>query len=209
MTGKERSGCHGGDVPGSGRGSVETHSGIIPYQGIYPSLGRDVYVAPGAWVIGDVVIGDRSSIWFNTVVRGDVNIIRIGCDTNIQDNATLHVTGKTHPLHIGDRVTVGHQAIVHGCVVEDDCLIGMGAIVLDGAKIGRGSIVAAGAVVSQGFEVPPGSVVMGVPASVKKRLTEKEVERIRQTAVHYTRMARRYMDMERGRDGTRIKGFLG
>lgn len=184
-------------------------SGILPYKGVFPQLGRDVFIAPGAWVIGDVEIGDGTSIWFNTVVRGDVNFIRIGCETNIQDNVTLHVTGKKFPLFIGNRVTVGHQAVVHGCVVEDECLIGMGAIVLDGARIGKGSLVAAGAVVSPGTEVPPGSVVMGIPAEVKKTLGEEEKERIRETAAHYVKLARRYME-EGSCSGERpIKGFLG
>ena len=184
-------------------------SGILPYKGVFPTLGRDVFIAPGAWVIGDVEIGDGTSIWFNTVVRGDVNFIRIGCETNIQDNVTLHVTGKKFPLFIGNRVTVGHQAVVHGCIVEDECLIGMGAVVLDGARIGTGSIVAAGAVVRPGTQVPPGSVVMGIPAEVKKTLTEEEKERIRETAVHYMKLARRYME-EENRSGERpIQGFLG
>lgn len=197
--------------PTRGVTGLVTHalSGILPYKGVFPKLGRDVFVAPGAWVIGDVEIGDGTSIWFNTVVRGDVNFIRIGCETNIQDNVTLHVTGKKFPLFIGNRVTVGHQAVVHGCVVEDECLIGMGAVVLDGARIGKGSIVAAGAVVSPGTEVPPGSVVMGIPAEVKKTLTEDEKERIRETAGHYLKLARRYME-DQGRSGERpIKGFLG
>ncbi|SHF74593.1 Carbonic anhydrase or acetyltransferase, isoleucine patch superfamily [Desulfacinum infernum DSM 9756] len=194
--------------PSSGHGAVRTRPGIVPYKGIFPTLGDDVYVAPGAWIVGDVEIGDRSSVWFNTVIRGDVNIVRIGRETNIQDNATLHVTGKKYPLFIGDRVTIGHRAVVHGCVVEDECLIGMGAIVLDGARVGKGSIVAAGAVVSPGAEVPPGSVVMGVPAEVKKYLDEEEKERLRVTAEHYVGMARRYLEAEAQEETIRVRGFL-
>lgn len=201
--------CHGSETHGV-TGVVEHRLyNILPYKGIFPKVGRDVFLAPGAWVIGDVEIGERTSIWFNTVVRGDVNFIRIGADTNIQDNATLHVTGKKFPLMIGDRVTVGHQAVVHGCVVEDECLIGMGAVVLDGAHIGKGSIVAAGAVVSPGTVVPPGSVVMGIPAEVKKSLTEEEKERIRETAAHYVKLARRYMEEEGVSAERPIRGFLG
>ncbi len=209
MTGSGNEHCHASPVRGVTGLVTRDVSGILSYKGVLPKLGRDVFIAPGAWVIGDVEIGDGTSVWFNTVVRGDVNFIRIGSETNIQDNVTLHVTGKRFPLFIGDRVTVGHQAVVHGCVVEDECLIGMGAIVLDGARIGKGSIVAAGAVVSPGTEVPPGSVVMGVPAEVKKTLTEEEKERIRETAAHYVKLARRYME-DQSLSGERpIKGFLG
>ncbi len=209
MSSAGKESCHAAPTRGVS-GLVQSRAeGILSYKGIFPTLGQDVFIAPGAWVIGDVHVGDRTSIWFNTVVRGDVNFIRIGCETNIQDNVTLHVTGKKFPLFIGDRVTVGHQAVVHGCVVEDECLIGMGAIVLDGARIGKGSIVAAGAVVSPGTEVPPGSVVMGIPAEVKKTLTEEEKERIRETAVHYVTLARRYMEDERLSKERPIKGFLG
>ncbi|WP_245802311.1 gamma carbonic anhydrase family protein [Desulfacinum hydrothermale] len=182
---------------------------MIPYKGVFPWLGEDVYVAPGAWVVGDVHIGDRSSVWFNTVIRGDVNIVRIGRETNIQDNATLHVTGKKYPLFIGDRVTIGHRAVVHGCVVEDECLIGMGAIVLDGARVGKGAIVGAGAVVSPGSEVPAGSVVMGVPAQVKKYLDQEEKAQLRRTAEHYVGMARRYLQAELQQEEIRVRGFLG
>ncbi|WP_123288789.1 gamma carbonic anhydrase family protein [Desulfosoma caldarium] len=196
------------DGVAEGRGAVSLRPGLVAYKGIVPTLGQDVYIAPGAWVVGDVHIGDRTSIWFNTVVRGDVHFIRIGSDTNIQDNVTLHVTGKRFPLLIGNGVTVGHQAVVHGCVVEDDCLIGMGAIVLDGARIGKGSLVAAGAVVSPGTEVPPGSVVMGIPAEVKKTLTEEEKERIRETAEHYVKLARRYRHDEAMSRDRPIRGFL-
>lgn len=196
------------DNVAEGHGAVKLRPGLVAYKGIVPTLGQHVFIAPGAWVIGDVHIGDRTSIWFNTVVRGDVHFIRIGCDTNIQDNVTLHVTGKKFPLFIGNRVTVGHQAVVHGCVVEDECLIGMGAIVLDGARIGKGSLVAAGAVVSPGTEVPPGSVVMGIPAEIKKTLTEEEKERIRETAEHYVKLARRYMTDDGALGERPIRGFL-
>jgi gamma-carbonic anhydrase len=166
---------------------------IFPYRGVFPRLEDGVYIAAGACVIGDVVIGSRSSIWCNTVVRGDMHYIRIGRDTNIQDNSTLHVTAVQFPLRIGDRVTVGHRAIVHGCMVEDDCLIGMGAIILDGARISRGSLVAAGALVPPGFLVPPKSVVMGVPARVVRVVGSVEREIIHSSAAHYVELAREYL----------------
>jgi carbonic anhydrase/acetyltransferase-like protein (isoleucine patch superfamily) len=183
-------------------------SNVLPYRDIFPKLADDVYLAPGAQVIGDVVIGARSSIWCNTVVRGDLHYVRIGDDTNIQDNCTLHVTAERFPLQIGNRVTVGHRAIVHGCVVEDDCMIGMGAIVMDGAKIGRGSLVAAGALVPPGFEVPPGSVVMGAPARIQKPAGEVERELIRSAAVHYVELAAEYSRPDDFNKAPHVKGFL-
>ncbi len=180
---------------------------ILTYRDILPRIGENVFIAPGAWVIGDVVIGEYSSIWFNTVVRGDVNYIRIGSYTSVQDNSTLHVTAPKFPLHIGDRVVIGHKAIVHGCTVEDDCLIGMGSIILDGAKIGKGSIVAAGALVPPGFEVPPGTVVMGAPAVIKKKTGDSEREMIRRSCTHYSELAREYIEAAAPVKGE-VKGFL-
>lgn len=181
---------------------------IMSYRDIFPQIHESVFVAPGAWVIGDVVIGERSSIWFNTVVRGDVHHIRIGADTSVQDNSTLHVTKPDFPLLIGSRVVIGHKAIVHGCVVEDDCMIGMGAIILDGAKIGAGSVIAAGALVTPGMVVPPESVVMGNPAHVKRTTGDKEKELIRRSWSHYADMAAEYRGAGAVRL-TKIKGFLG
>jgi len=184
-------------------------SGILPYKDAYPKLEADVFVAPGAWVIGDVTIGKGSSIWFNTVVRGDENYVRIGSESNIQDNSTLHVTGSQFPLEIGDRITIGHRAIVHGCLIEDDCLIGMGAIIMDGVRIGRGSLVAAGAVVTPGTIIPPESVVMGVPGKVEKRVEEAERRLIEESVSHYLQLALDYSSTRYVRDKTRVKGFLG
>lgn len=181
---------------------------VLPYKGVFPKLDDSVYLAPGAWVVGDVSIGEKSSIWFNTVVRGDENYVRIGSETNVQDNSTLHVTGGTFPLEIGNRVTIGHRAIVHGCVVEDECLIGMGAIILDGARIGKGSVVAAGAVVTPGAVVPPGSVVMGVPASVKKAVEEAERRLIEASVAHYVQLACDYSRPDPAIN-KKVIGFLG
>lgn len=172
-----------------------------------PQIAEDVFIAPGAWVIGDVVIGEGSSIWFNTVVRGDVHYIRIGSSTCVQDNSTLHVTGPNFPIHIGDRVVIGHKAIVHGCIVEDDSMIGMGAIVLDGCKIGTGSVIAAGSVLPPGFVVPPGSVVMGAPAKIKRQAGEAERAMILQSWSHYADLAAEYFHAGAARQGE-IKGFL-
>lgn len=182
--------------------------GLIRYKGVYPQVARDVYIAPGAIVIGDVVIGAKSSIWFYTVVRGDVHFIRIGEETNIQDHSVLHVTTGTFPLHIGNRVTVGHRAVIHGCTIEDECLIGMGSIILDGAKIGRHSVVAAGAVVPPGMEIPERSLVMGIPAKVQKELSEEEIERIIGTAKHYVKLAEEYMKPSYLESDKIVRGFL-
>lgn len=165
---------------------------MMKVRGQSPRIHPSVYVADGAHVIGDVEIGAGSSVWFGAVVRGDVHWIRIGERTNIQDLSVLHVTTGTAPLLVGSDVTVGHRAILHGCTVEDGCLIGMGSIVLDGAKIGRGSLVAAGSVVSVGYEVPPQTLVAGVPASIKRALRPDEVQSFLQSARHYSDLAQVY-----------------
>ena len=138
-----------------------------------------------AQVIGDVHLGAESSIWMNVVVRGDVHYVRIGARTNIQDLTLVHVMRHTHPTVIGDDVTVGHGAVVHGCIVENRCLIGMGAILLNGCRIGTGSIVAAGTLVPEGFVVPPGSMVMGAPGKIRRQLTPEEDASIKWYADNY------------------------
>ena len=160
-------------------------TGIIPYKDRIPALHTSVFVADGAKIIGDVKIGEYSGIWFNAVIRADVNFIHIGSRTNIQDNSVLHVTSKTAPLNIGSNVTIGHSAVLHGCTIDDYCLIGMGAIVLDRAHVHQNSMIAAGAIVLEGFDVPEGMLVAGVPAKVKRALTEEEKQLIRQSAVNY------------------------
>ena len=149
-------------------------------------------MAPTAVVLGDVAIGLDSSIWFHAVVRGDVNSIRIGRRTNVQDLCRIHVSSRTHPTVVGDDVTLGHRVILHGCTVGDRVLVGMGAIVLDGAVIGEDSIVGAGALVTRGTVIPPGSLVLGTPARVKRRLTEEEKRSIVDSAAHYVALARAY-----------------
>jgi len=172
---------------------------ILPYSGVLPRLGKGVWVAESALVIGDVEIGDESSVWFQSVVRGDVNPIRIGERTNIQDGCILHVTSGAWPLNIGDNVTAGHRVVLHGCTVEDNALIGIGAIVLDGAVIRSNSMVGAGSVVAPGFEVPEGVLVVGVPARVKRKLRPQELETISASAANYVRYARSYQEISKSK----------
>jgi gamma-carbonic anhydrase len=160
---------------------------LRPFRSIYPTVDASAFVDSSAQVIGDVHIGAESSVWMNVVVRGDVNHIRIGARTNIQDGTIVHVMRETHPTVIGDDVTIGHGAVVHGCTIEDRCLIGMGAILLNGCRIGSGSIVAAGSLVAEGLVIPPGSLVMGVPARVRRPLTAEEDTSIKQYADNYVR----------------------
>ena len=164
------------------------------FAGKTPEIGRGVFLAETCSVIGDVVIGEESSIWYSTVVRGDVMPIRIGARTSIQDNAVIHVTSDFSGTVIGNDCTVGHSAIIHACTVEDFCLIGMGSILLDGARIGRGSLVGAGALVTPGTDIPPGSLVVGSPAKVKRPINDKERAQIAYGAEHYVELARRYRE---------------
>jgi carbonic anhydrase/acetyltransferase-like protein (isoleucine patch superfamily) len=163
------------------------------FAGKLPMIAEGVSLAPTAVVIGDVVIGEGSSIWFGTVVRGDVGWIRIGKRTNIQDLTVVHVTGGLANTTIGDEVTVGHRAILHGCTVEDGCLIGMGAIVMDEAVIGEGSLVGAGALVTPGTKVPPRSLVLGSPARVIRPLKDEEARMGREGAARYCELAAAYL----------------
>ena len=158
---------------------------ILAYLGKAPKLHETVFIAEGAHIIGDVTVGEDSSIWFNAVVRGDVNFIGIGERTNVQDNSVIHVTHKKFPTYIASNVTIGHAAIIHGCKIEDYCLIGMGAILLDDCRIGDHSLVAAGALVREGFVVPPKSLVAGMPARVVRELNAEEIKRLEESAQHY------------------------
>ncbi len=169
----------------------------MPYGGVAPRVHESVFLAPTATVIGRVEIGEASSVWFHTVIRGDIHFIRIGSGTNVQDHCTLHVTTE-HPVTVGDRVTIGHGVVAHGCTIGDDCLIGIGSVVLDGAVIGEGSVVGAGAVVAPGTVVPPGSLVLGVPGRVARALGPETREGIRATAARYVEYARSYRDGEEG-----------
>jgi len=174
---------------------------IRPFLDISPSIPTGVFIAPSADVIGDVEIEADSSVWFGTVIRGDVHFIRIGSRTNIQDLSMLHVTRKTHPLVIGDEVTVGHHVTLHGCTVKDRVLVGMGAVVLDGAVVGENSVVGAGAVVTQGMQIPPGSLAFGNPAKVKRPLKPEELSFLAESAQNYVDLAADYMNPNRLKQG--------
>jgi carbonic anhydrase/acetyltransferase-like protein (isoleucine patch superfamily) len=162
---------------------------VIEYLGALPVLGNEVFVAPTASVVGRVTLGNESSIWYGAIVRGDSDEIHIGDRTNVQDGAILHCDPGI-PLEIGDDVTVGHGAIVHGCTIESQVLIGMGAVVMNRAVIGSRTILAAGALVVEDTTIPPGSLVLGVPAQVRRELTADEVERILTSAADYRARAR-------------------
>jgi len=163
---------------------------ILPVKGIAPQIPEDCFVAPNATIVGDVIMGSECSVWFNTVVRGDVNSIRMGNKVNVQDGACIHCTYEKTKVIIGDNVSIGHNAIVHGCTVEDNVLIGMGAIVMDNVHIGANSIIAAGAVVLEGTNVPAGSIFAGVPAKkvkdISPELLKGEVARIANNYVMYS-----------------------
>lgn len=165
---------------------------IVRLQDWTPQVDPTCFVAPNAIVIGQVTVGRGSSIWFNTVVRGDMAPITIGEDSNVQDLSMVHVDHRT-PTVIGNRVVVGHRAIVHGSTVEDDCIIGMGSILLNRSRVGRNCIVAAGSVVREDFVVPAGSLIAGVPGVVKRPLTPEEIERIRRNAIDYAARAQLYL----------------
>lgn len=166
------------------------------FLGRSPVVDDSNFVADSADVIGDVALGPESSVWFNATVRGDVNWIRIGARSNVQDGCVVHVTNGTAPTTIGDDVTLGHGAIVHGCTIGDGVLVGMGAVVLDDAEIGAGSLIGARALVTKGTKVPPGSLVLGSPARVVRELTDQEIRGVRGYADHYVRYSRIYLGLD-------------
>ena len=165
---------------------------VLDYRGKTPRLGRGVFLAPTAFLSGDLEAGDDCSFWFHSVARGDVNWIRIGARTNVQDGAVLHVTHERFPLTIGEAVSIGHGAIVHGCTLEDGCLIGIGATVLDGAVVERGAQVGAGALVPPGMRVPSGHLVVGLPARIVRPLTDEESTNILAIADRYVAVKNGY-----------------
>jgi carbonic anhydrase/acetyltransferase-like protein (isoleucine patch superfamily) len=167
---------------------------IRTYQGHTPVIPESCYVDVSAQVLGDVVLGEHSSIWMNAVVRGDVNYIRIGTNSNIQDCAVLHGMRYVYPVIVGDWVTIGHNATVHGCVLEDACLIGMNATILNNARIGEGSIIAAGAVIPENAKIPPRSLVAGIPGKVRRELDDKDRELILQYAKNYLDYVQIYLE---------------
>ncbi len=158
---------------------------LRPFRGVHPRVAGSAFVDDSAQVIGDVEVGEESSVWMCAVVRGDVHWIRIGRRSNVQDGSVVHGMTGTHPTAIGDEVTIGHGAVIHGCTIDDQCLIGMGAILLNGAHVGAQSIVAAGTVITENMKVPARSLVMGSPGKVRRLLTHDEVSGIRQYADRY------------------------
>lgn len=173
--------------------SVETGN-VYTFDGKTPAIHESVFLASGSHVIGDVELAENVSVWFNTVIRGDVERIRIGRNSNIQDNVTIHVTHFANPTWLGESVTVGHGAVLHGCTVKDGALIGMKAVVLDRAVIGEGSLVAAGAVVLGGTIVPPGMLVAGIPAKVLRPLTPNEQQMVAEGSTNYMMYVQHYRE---------------
>ncbi|MGW2704829.1 gamma carbonic anhydrase family protein [Streptomyces sp. NPDC001340] len=167
---------------------------IVGFGGKEPQVDPGAFVAPTASVIGDVTLRAGASVWYGAVVRGDVETITVRADANVQDNVTLHAD-PGFPVSVGERVSIGHNAVVHGATVEDDCLIGMGATVLNGAVIGAGSLVAAQALVPQGMVVPPGSLVAGVPAKVRRELSEEERQGVTLNGTMYAELAKAHRDV--------------
>ncbi len=168
---------------------------LYKYKDYYPQVGENCYIAPGAAVIGEVKLGKNSSVWFNTVIRGDLALISIGDNTNIQDNSTLHCV-KNVPTVVRNNVTVGHGAILHSCSIGDNCLIGMGAIILDGVKVGNNCIIGAGSLVTPKTVIPDGSLVMGSPATVKRTLKQEEIEGISEGVQSYIEKIDDYKDIK-------------
>ena len=162
------------------------------FRGRQPAVAASAYVDPSAQVIGDVRLGERTSVWANVTIRADINSVTIGDDTNVQDNSCLHVDDDK-PVVIGERVVIGHSCTVHGCTIEDDCLIGMGSTILNGARVGAGSIVAAGSLVLERQEIPPRSMVMGSPAKIRRQTTDEELAKVRRNAQNYVELSREYM----------------
>jgi|SRR5947209_11055613 len=170
---------------------------IRPFDGIHPQIHDTAFIADGAQIIGDVQIAEHSSVWFNTVVRGDMFYIRIGARTNVQDNSVIHTRTGTHPTILEDEVTVGHSVTLHGCYVERGSLIGIGSVLLDDVRIGAQSLVAAGSLISPGTVIPPRSLVMGMPAKIKRPLTEEEVAGLAAYWQNYVKYTKLYNDAER------------
>jgi len=171
---------------------------ILPWKKIWPKIHETTFVAPSADIVGDVEIGAHSSVWFQVVIRGDVNTIRIGSRTNIQDHSMLHVTRKTSPLVIGDEVTVGHRVTLHGCTIGNRVLLGMGAIILDNAVIGDDCVIGAGALVTKGTHIPPMSLVIGAPGKVSRALRQDELDFLPKSADNYVKDSAEYYAYVRG-----------
>lgn len=167
---------------------------ILPFRNQWPVVAPSVYIAPSADVMGDVVIGEESSVWFQCVIRGDVHRIRIGSRTNIQDHSMLHVTRKTAPLTVGDEVTVGHRVLLHGCTIGSRVLVGMGAVVMDQVEVADDCVIGAGALLTQGKHFPSKSLIVGSPAKVVRPLKPEEIAFLKKSADNYVKDAKEYID---------------
>jgi carbonic anhydrase/acetyltransferase-like protein (isoleucine patch superfamily) len=174
---------------------LNTKPNLLPYDGVMPTLGREVFIAPGAYVIGKVTLGDESSVWFGSVLRGDVGTIVIGARSNVQDLSMIHTTGGVSTARIGDDVTIGHGVTLHGCDIGNRCLIGMGSILLDGVRVGDDCVIAAGTLLTPRIVIPPGSLVLGRPGKVMRAATDKEKRLGPDGAAHYVENARKYRAM--------------
>ena len=166
---------------------------IKQFERIKPKLGRDVYISESAAVIGDVILGNEVNIWFGAVLRGDMHYIKVGSRSNIQDNAVVHVTTTVSPTIIGSNVTVGHGAIIHGCTIEDNCMIGMGSVVMDDAVVGEGSLIGAGALVPPNMKIPPKSLVVGMPGKIVREVSDEEFQMIIDRPQEYIDLAAQYL----------------
>lgn len=165
---------------------------ISGFKDKFPKIHETAFVTPDAIIIGDVEIGEDASIWFGSIVRGDVNYIRIGDKTNVQDGTVIHVSSRTHPTILEDRITVGHRVTLHGCHIESGCLIGIGAILMDGVRVGANSLVGAGSLLTPGTQIPPNSLVIGSPARVKRELTADELAFLDRSWRNYVELKRIY-----------------
>jgi carbonic anhydrase/acetyltransferase-like protein (isoleucine patch superfamily) len=175
---------------------------IRSYKTIFPTIPESCYIDESAQVIGDVMLGEQASVWMNAVVRGDVNSIRIGAYSNVQDCSVLHGMLNQYSVNVGEWVTVGHNVTLHGCTIEDTCLIGMGAVILNNVRIGRGSIVAAGTVIPEGTVIEANSLVMGIPGKVRKKLAPQDEEMILRYARNYLDYTKTYLEQNRRRTGS-------
>lgn len=168
---------------------------VLPFRDHVPKINSDCFIAPTAMIIGDVEIGSQSSVWFGTVIRGDVFHIRIGCNTNIQDNSVIHVTTNRYPTIIGNNVTIGHSVTLHGCTIKDNALVGIGSIVMDQSEIAEWSILAAGSVLKAGTKIPSGKLWGGIPAKEIRDITEREREWIKELFNNYISMSKEYLSI--------------
>lgn len=165
---------------------------LLPFRGIYPEIADDCFITDGVYIIGDVKIGSGSSVWYGTVIRGDVHYIRIGSEVSIQDGSILHVTTNTYPLEIGDRVVIGHRVVLHGCKIGSNVLIGMGAVLMDGVIVGNNSIIAAGSLLAPRTEIPENSLVMGNPGKVVRKIDANMLKLVDEGIENYKRLIKSY-----------------